>query len=148
MAHVDAANSDQGHHGQHHPAFVKVAEKRAQSGQLRAADAITHFAGSMAFVYIHVVIFTVWCATALFGIDKYPFEFLTLTVSLEAIFLSTFVMIGQNRQGEFAQAKADHDFHEQEQLLRENTELTRMIHQLTLELHRAVCQGGAPPTGG
>ncbi|MGH3923078.1 MAG: DUF1003 domain-containing protein [Pseudonocardiaceae bacterium] len=61
---------------------------------------------------------------------------LTLIVSLEAIFLSTFVMIGQNRQAAFQQAKADHDFNEQELELKTNTELTRAIHTLTTELHR------------
>ena len=57
-------------------------------------------------------------------------------MSLEAIFLSTFVMIGQNRQAAFQQAKADHDFTEQEVELKTNTQLTREIHQLTTELHR------------
>ena len=56
-------------------------------------------------------------------------------VSLEAIFLSTFVMIGQNRQGPSSQAKADHDFLAGEQELKLNTELTRAIHDVTLELH-------------
>ena len=60
---------------------------------------------------------------------------LTLAVSLEAIFLSTFVMIAQNRQGAFAQAKADHDFDSQEKELATNTELTKEIHRLTQELH-------------
>jgi len=67
-----------------------------------------------------------------------PFGLLTLIVSLEAIFLSTFVMIGQNRQAAFQQAKADHDFVEQELELKTNTELTRQIHALTTELHRRV----------
>ena len=53
-----------------------------------------------------------------------------------AIFLSTFVMIGQNRQAAFQQAKADHDFQEQELELKTNTEITRAIHTLTTELHR------------
>ena len=57
-------------------------------------------------------------------------------VSLEAIFLSTFVMIGQNRQAAFQQAKADHDFEAQELELKTNTDLTRQIHLLTVELHR------------
>jgi len=61
---------------------------------------------------------------------------LILIVSLEAIFLSIFVMIGQNRQAAFQQAKADHDFSEQELELKTNTELTRQIHLLTTELHR------------
>jgi uncharacterized membrane protein len=59
-------------------------------------------------------------------------------VSLEAIFLSTFVMIGQNRQAAFQQAKADHDFVAQEQELHTNTEVTRAIEQLTKEIHAAV----------
>jgi uncharacterized membrane protein len=69
-------------------------------------------------------------------IEKSPWPTLTLIVSLEAIFLSTFVMIGQNRQASFQQAKADHDFNEQELELKTNTELTREIDQLTTELHR------------
>jgi uncharacterized membrane protein len=147
MEPVDPAQTTH-HHRQHHPALVRVEAKRAESIQLRVADQITRFAGSVAFVYIHVVIFTVWCATALFGVDKYPFAFLTLTVSLEAIFLSTFVLIGQNRQADFAQAKADHDFHEQEQLLKENTELTRMIAKLTTELHEKLLPDSSPPANG
>jgi uncharacterized membrane protein len=119
----------------HSPAVIQHAEQRAQSLQLRIADAITAFAGSMKFVYVHAVIFTIWCITGLFGIDKFPFNLLTLTVSLEAIFLATFVMIGQNRQSSFASAKADHDYHEQELELKSNTDLTREIHRLTTELH-------------
>ena len=69
---------------------------------------------------------------------------LTLIVSLEAIFLSTFVMIGQNRQAAFQQAKADHDFNEQELELKTNTELTRAIHAMTTELHRRLVADTAP----
>lgn len=60
----------------------------------------------MPFVYIHVALFSVW----MLFIESDPWPTLTLIVSLEAIFLSTFVMIGQNRQSAFLQAKADHDF--------------------------------------
>ena len=98
-----------------HPVREQQRAERRASLQLRVADGITKFAGSMNFVYIHAVIFAVWCSTGLFGLDKFPFNFLTMTVSLEAIFLSTFVMIGQNRQSDFAASKADHDFVEQEQ---------------------------------
>jgi uncharacterized membrane protein len=100
--------------------------------QLRIADAITAFAGSMRFVYLHAVLFAVW----MLFFESSPWPTLTLVVSLEAIFLSTFVMIGQNRQATFQQAKADHDFTEQELELKTNTELTRQIHRLTSELHR------------
>ncbi|MFE3190322.1 DUF1003 domain-containing protein [Nocardia sp. NPDC059240] len=115
-----------------HPALTKVREQRAASLQLRIADWITKFAGSMLFVYIHAVVFAVW----MIWIEKSPWPTLTLVVSLEAIFLSTFVMIGQNRQADFQQAKADHDFREQELELKTNTELTRAIHAMTEELHR------------
>jgi uncharacterized membrane protein len=76
------------------------------------------------------------------AIEKSPWPTLTLVVSLEAIFLSTFVMIGQNRQAAFQQEKADHDFNEQELELKTNTELTRAIHSLTMELHRRVVVEG------
>jgi uncharacterized membrane protein len=119
----------------HTPVVLQEAERRASSVQLRVADAVTTFAGSMRFVYAHIIIFGVWIVTGLFGLDKSPFELLTLIVSLEAIFLSTFVMIAQNRQASFAQAKADHDFVSQEKELLTNTELTKEIHRLTTELH-------------
>lgn len=72
--------------------------------QLRIADAITIFCGSMLFVYVHVVIFGVWIGARGFGHDHYPFNFLTMAVSLEAIFLSTFILISQNRQQAIADA--------------------------------------------
>ena len=112
--------------------------QRFQSVQLRIADKITAFAGSMQFVYIHVFIFTAW----MLFVEKSPWPTLTLIVSLEAIFLSTFVMIGQNRQSAFQEAKADHDFTEQELELKTNTELTREIDSLTKELHRRVIGDG------
>ncbi|HZI76068.1 MAG TPA: DUF1003 domain-containing protein [Gemmatimonadales bacterium] len=116
----------------HHPVVLEEQERRAADIQLRIADWITGFAGSMNFVYLHVALFAVW----MLFIEKSPWPTLTLIVSLEAIFLSTFVMIGQNRQASFQQAKADHDFNEQELELKTNTELTREIHRLTTELHR------------
>ncbi|HKR52156.1 MAG TPA: DUF1003 domain-containing protein [Pseudonocardiaceae bacterium] len=115
-----------------HPVVVAHRAHRAADLQLRIADGITAFAGSMPFVYLHAVLFGIWMLV----IEPDPWPMLTLIVSLEAIFLSTFVMIGQNRQAAFQQAKADHDFNEQELELKTNTELTRAIHTLTVELHR------------
>jgi uncharacterized membrane protein len=111
------------HRHQRHPAAVAHEAARAQHLQLRIADAITAFAGSMGFVYIHVALFALW----MLFLERKPWPTLTLVVSLEAIFLSTFVMIGQNRQSSFQKAKADHDFQEQELELKTNTELTREI---------------------
>ena len=116
---------------QQHPVVLEQQAKRAQDFQLRIDDWITAYAGSMPFVYIHIVVFAIW----ILFIESRPWPTLTLIVSLEAIFLSTFVMIGQNRQAVFQQAKADHDFTEQELELKTNTQLTREIHTLTTELH-------------
>lgn len=114
-----------------HPVLIAHRAQRSADVQLRIADAITKFAGTMMFVYIHAVAFALW----MLFLEKTPWQTLTLVVSLEAIFLSTFVMIGQNRQSSFAAAKANHDFVEQETELKHNTELTRQIHTLTTEIH-------------
>jgi uncharacterized membrane protein len=119
---------------QHHPVIVAHKARRSSDVQLRIADAITAFAGSMPFVYIHAAAFTLW----MLFVEPNPWPKLTLVVSLEAIFLSTFVMIGQNRASAFQQAKADHDFVEQELELKTNTELTRAIHALATEIHKQV----------
>ena len=133
----------------HSPVVVKQWEKRAENVQLRVADAITAFAGSMMFVYIHIAAFALWMLV----FEKSPWPTLTLIVSLEAIFLSTFVMIGQNRQASFQQAKADHDYQEEESMLKENTDVTKMIHELTVAVHQkllgteSAAPGSAPAAG-
>jgi len=95
----------------------------------RLADLLTLFSGSMLFVYLHAVWFALWIAANLgwLGIapfDPYPFGLLTLIVSLEAIFLSTFVLISQNRQAALADQRADMDL--QINLLTEY-EVTRLL---------------------
>jgi uncharacterized membrane protein len=125
----------------HHPAVLDEARRRSANVQLRLADRITAFAGSMNFVWLHAALFAVWMVFA----ERSPWPTLTLVVSLEAIFLSTFVMIGQNRQAAFQQARADHDFETQELELKTNTDLTRQIHVLTEELHRRLIEA-PPPT--
>jgi uncharacterized membrane protein len=118
-----------------HPALVDFAEQRAKSLQNRIADTITEFAGSMIFVYVHIVWFAVWI---LFRVEKYPFGLLTMIVSLEAIFLSTFVMISQNR----ADAKREVLSAHQWQVIQKEDEqnqhlltLTQRIHDLTKQIH-------------
>ncbi|MBF6278140.1 MULTISPECIES: DUF1003 domain-containing protein [Nocardia] len=120
--------------GDQHPVVVDFRAKRRDNWQLRVADWITRFAGSMPFVYLHAAGFAGWMLLC----EDSPWPTLTLVVSLEAIFLSTFVMIGQNRAAEFQQLKADHDFAEEELELKTNTELTRAIHEMTTELHRRI----------
>jgi len=125
----------------HHPSVLAEAERRSADLQLRVADAITRFAGSMWFVYLHAVLFVGW----MLFLERSPWPTLTLVVSLEAIFLSTFVMIGQNRQADFQRKKADHDFVANEQELKLNTELTKLVAGLTREIHSKVYGQGDPP---
>ena len=123
-----------------HPVVTQHLEARSADVQLRIADAITKFAGSMNFVYIHAGVFAIWMLL----IEKSPWPTLTLVVSLEAIFLSTFVMIGQNRSASFQQAKADHDFIAQERELATNTDLTRAVHLMVTELHSHISEPDTP----
>ena len=116
------------------PALLHHTEERARDVQNRIADKITTFAGSMAFVYIHIIWFGCWIG---FGVEKYPFGLLTMIVSLEAIFLSTFVMISQNRADAKRQVLADEEWrtvqledHQNKQLL----ELSEQILALTKQV--------------
>jgi uncharacterized membrane protein len=125
------------------PALMKHAEERAQSVQNRIADRITTFAGSMTFVYLHVIWFGCWIG---FGVEKYPFGLLTMIVSLEAIFLSTFVMISQNRADAKRQVIADAQWktvQEEDKQNEELLELSREILRLTREV-RSVANGNRP----
>jgi low affinity Fe/Cu permease len=117
------------------PALLKDAEQRAENVQSRIADKITAFAGSMAFVYIHIIWFACWIG---FGVEKYPFGLLTMIVSLEAIFLSTFVMISQNRADAKRQVLADEQWktvQEEDQQNQELLDLSKQILDLTKEVH-------------
>jgi uncharacterized membrane protein len=121
-----------------HPGLRNHREERARSLQNRIADAITTFAGSMWFVYVHVVWFAAWIA---FRVEAYPYGLLTMIVSLEAIFLSTFVLISQNRQDQARGHMAEIEYtlvrkekEQNEELLRLSNEilkLTRSIDELT-----------------
>jgi uncharacterized membrane protein len=129
----------------HSPALVAHAEERAKDVQNRIADRITAFSGSMPFVYLHIIWFSCWIG---FGVEGYPFGLLTMIVSLEAIFLSTFVMISQNRADAKRQVIADQQWrtvqeedHQNEQLLA----LSKQILALTKEVHDyAASRNGEP----
>lgn len=102
------------------PVLLKHAEARAQSAQNRVSDSITRFAGSMAFVYLHVIWFSCWIG---FAVEGYPFALLTMIVSLEAIFLSTFVLISQNRSDAKRQVIADEEWITVQEEQRQNSDL-------------------------
>jgi uncharacterized membrane protein len=117
------------------PALLKHAEDRRRSLENRIADQITRFAGSMLFVYLHIIWFAAWIGLR---VEQYPFGLLTMIVSLEAIFLSTFVMISQNRADEKRQVLADHQWQtvqEEEQQDEELLQLSNQILELTKAIH-------------
>jgi len=90
-------------------------EKNKNPGD-KLANRITMFSGSMIFVYLHIAWFGIWIAvnlgfTEIAPFDPFPFGLLTMIVSLEAIFLSAFVLISQNRMAEISDKRADLDLH-------------------------------------
>jgi uncharacterized membrane protein len=129
------------------PALVEHAEARARDVQSRVADTITRFAGSMTFVYLHIIWFGGWIA---FGVESYPYGLLTMIVSLEAIFLSTFVMISQNRADAKRQVIADKQWQtvqEEDQQNRQLLDVSEQILALTKAVHeyaQAATMAGGP----
>jgi uncharacterized membrane protein len=116
------------------PVLAEHAKKRAESVQNRIADQITAFAGSMWFVYIHVFWFGCWIG---FGVEGYPYGLLTMIVSLEAIFLSTFVMISQNRADAKREVVANQQWQTVKEEDKQNEELLDLSNQI-LELTKAI----------
>lgn len=139
------SEQERSEHAQDNPALNAVIERnirtiislrsqasRARSRQDRLADAMTSFSGRIVFVYVHLVWFGLWIGlnTGRLGIapfDPFPYGLLTMVVSLEAIFLSTFVLISQNRASAEAERRADLVLHIG--LLTEH-ELTHVLHML------------------
>ena len=133
-----------------HPALQRHAAMRRGSIQNRIADLITRFAGSMVFVYVHIIWFGLWIGLR---VEKFPFGLLTMMVSLEAIFLSTFLLISQNRADERRQLLADAEWklvqkqqRENELEVKQNKQLlglSQQILDLTREIHRLSAQSGS-----
>jgi uncharacterized membrane protein len=109
------------------PALLKRDKERAAATQNRVADAITRFSGSMLFVYIHIIWFGCWIG---FGVEEYPYGLLTMIVSLEAIFLSTFVMISQNRADAKRQVIADAQWQTVQEEDKQNVQLLDLSKQI------------------
>jgi uncharacterized membrane protein len=125
------------------PALLEHAEQRAASVQNRIADQITAFAGSMWFVYIHIIWFSCWIGL---GVEKYPYGLLTMIVSLEAIFLSTFVMISQNRADAKRQVIANQQWQTVKEEDKQNEDLLKLSNQI-LELTKAIHSFTSPRPG-
>ena len=123
-----------------HPALLIHERERAANVQNRIADRITIFAGSMAFVYIHIVWFGSWIAL---GVEHYPYGLLTMIVSLEAIFLSTFVMISQNRADARRALLAAQEYQAVQLEEKQNEDLLALsnrILDLTMAIHQIARQ--------
>jgi uncharacterized membrane protein len=115
--------------------LVEDARKRAASFENRVADRITTFSGSMRFVYLHAIWFASWIG---FGVEPYPYGLLTMIVSLEAIFLSTFLLISQNRADTKREVIATQHWsmvQEEDKQNQELLQLSQQILQLTKEVH-------------
>jgi uncharacterized membrane protein len=126
------------------PALLQHEKERADAAQNRIADRITAFSGSMLFVYIHIIWFGCWIG---FRVEDYPFGLLTMIVSLEAIFLSTFVMISQNRADAKRQVIADEQWQTVQEEDRQNKQLIKLSEQiltLTREIHTLAGRGENP----
>jgi uncharacterized membrane protein len=147
MEQMPSDQIDNKDNGNDNPALSKVIERnirtiiqlrskasRERTLQDRIADAITSFSGRMIFAYVHIAWFAIWILlnTGRFGVrafDPFPYGLLTMIVSLEAIFLSTFVLISQNRLAEETERRSDLDLHIG--LLTEH-ELTRVLQMLDI----------------
>lgn len=110
---------------------LEAVTEKSKTPTNRVADYVTRFCGSMVFVWVHVAWFGVWIAANTIlqrkPFDPFPFNFLTLIVSLEAIFLSTFILISENRQSKIDERRSHLDL--QINLLAEQ-ETTKMLHLL------------------
>lgn len=118
---------------------MRAEQERRRSAQDRVADGITRFTGSMTFVYLHLAVIGGWVIVNLgvLGVkpfDPYPFGLLTMLGSLEAIFLSTFVLISQNRMSQADARRAELDLQINMLTEHELTQLIRLTHAIAARL--------------
>lgn len=115
-------------------AELERAEKRNLTTADRIANGITRFCGSMSFVWFHVAWFTLWIigntVLPIPKLDPFPFSFLTLVVSLEAIFLSTFIMIAENRQEHLDERRSHLDLQINLLAEQENTKMLKLLERI------------------
>lgn len=116
---------------------LEAADDALRTATDHIADQITRFAGSMRFVYLHVVWFAAWIGFNTLGvvpdswqIDPFPFTFLTFVVSLEAIFLSTFILISQNHEERMTEKRNHLDLQINLLSEQENSKMLRMLEAI------------------
>jgi CRP/FNR family cyclic AMP-dependent transcriptional regulator len=118
-------------------------DERLSVGQ-RVADIIAEFSGSIPFLFINLMLFVIWLIANTAGpkilhFDPYPFQFLTMAVSLEAIFLSIFVLVSQNRQVAKDRIKADLDYQVNVKAEMEMSVMAIQIREIQHKLHYIHC---------
>lgn len=117
---------------------LEAVAKENQATTERVAEMIAHFCGSMTFVWVHVIWFGIWVlANSLPGIehfDAFPFTFLTLVVSLEAIFLSTFILISQNQETRLTEQRNHLDLQINLLTEQENTKILQILAQIATKI--------------
>ncbi len=117
---------------------LEAAAKENQTSTERLAETIADFCGSMTFVWVHVIWFGIWVlANSLPGIehfDAFPFTFLTLVVSLEAIFLSTFILISQNQETRLTERRNHLDLQINLLTEQENTKILQILEQIAAKV--------------
>lgn len=115
-------------------------EKSAKTNRSRSdhvVDSIAQFCGNMIFIWIHLLWFALWIGFNLYAMhpfDPYPFQFLTFTVSLEAIFLSSFILISQNRQNKISELRNHLDLQINLLSEQENSKMLSMLHVISKQL--------------
>ncbi len=120
-------------------AIAKIEEEQSDQRSLgeRVSDAIAAFCGSMVFVYVHVIWFGGWIILNLilkFQFDPFPFTFLTLVVSLEAIFLSTFILISQNHEAKVTDRRNHLDLQINMLAEQENTKMIELLQLIATKV--------------
>lgn len=119
-------------------AKLEGAAHAQKKGRDRAADAITRFCGSMGFVWVHILWFGLWISFNTLPhfrhVDQFPFNFLTLIVSLEAIFLSTFILISENRQSRVDERRSHLDLQINLLAEQENTKMLQLLKEIAQKL--------------
>ncbi|MDB6154273.1 MAG: hypothetical protein JWL90_2726 [Chthoniobacteraceae bacterium] len=128
-------------------ANLERAAEASQCATDRVAGVITRFCGSMIFVWVHVVWFTGWILWNTVAparhLDPFPFSFLTLVVSLEAIFLSTFILISENREGRINERRSRLDLQINLLAEQENTKMLELLREIAAKVGVASCNDPA-----
>jgi uncharacterized membrane protein len=117
---------------------LEAAAKEERTPSDLVADAIANFCGSMTFVWVHIIWFGIWILINVMPgikhIDPFPFTFLTLVVSLEAIFLSTFILISQNHDTRISERRNHLDLQISLLSEQENTKMIEMLQAIADKL--------------